>query len=70
MLQILCSSVRSSVRGELLARANLIFLREQPDDFFSVGNPGGIIQFFFISKYTLFQISTIYLSNLGMFLLR
>ena len=35
MLQILCSSV--SVR--LLARAKLIFLKEQPDDFFSVGNP-------------------------------
>ena len=35
MLQILCSSVRV----KLLARAKLIFLREQPDDFFSVGNP-------------------------------
>ena len=34
MLQILYSSVR--VR---LTRAMLIFLREQPDDFFSVGNP-------------------------------
>ena len=30
MLQILCSSVRV----KLLARAKLIFLREQPDDFF------------------------------------
>ena len=35
MLQILCSSVRV----KLLARAKLLFLREQPDDFFSVGNP-------------------------------
>ena len=35
MLQILCSSVKV----KLLARAKLIFLREQPDDFFSVGNP-------------------------------
>ena len=35
MLQMLCSSVRV----KLLARAKLIFLREQPDDFFPVGNP-------------------------------
>ena len=39
MLQILCSSVRA----KLLARAKLIFLREQPDDFFSVGNPDFLI---------------------------
>ena len=35
MLQILCSSVRV----KLLARAKLIFLREQPDDFFFCGEP-------------------------------
>ena len=35
MLQIVCSSVRV----KLLARAKLIFLREQPHAFFSVGNP-------------------------------
>ena len=31
--------VSSSVRVKLLARVRLIFLREQPDDFFSVENP-------------------------------
>ena len=35
MLQILCSSVRV----KLLACAKLIFLREQPDDFFFCGEP-------------------------------
>ena len=35
MPRIVCSSVRV----KLHARAKLIFLREQPDDFFSVGNP-------------------------------
>ena len=35
MLQVLCSSVRV----KLLARAKLIFLREQPDDFFFCGEP-------------------------------
>ena len=36
MLQILCSSVRA----KLHVLAKLIFLGEQRDDFFSVGNPG------------------------------
>ena len=35
MLQNLCNSVRV----KLLTRAKLIYLRKQPDDFFSVGNP-------------------------------
>ena len=38
MLQILCSSVRV----KLLARAKVIFLREQPDDFFFCGEPCSI----------------------------
>ena len=39
MQQILCSSVRV----KLLARAKLIFLREQPDDFFSVDNSESVL---------------------------
>ena len=40
MLQILCSSVRV----KLLARAKLIFLGEQPDDFFFCGEPCHVYQ--------------------------
>ena len=52
MLQILCSSVRV----KLLARAKFIFLREQPDDFFSVGNPASFETENWVSNY-IFQMN-------------
>ena len=52
MLQILCSSLRV----KLLARAKLIFLGEQPDDFFSVGNPVMSIRPIYVVHY-MFRVS-------------
>ena len=51
MLQILCSSVRV----ELPTLAKLIFLKEQPDDFFSVGNPDYIHAILLYCLLSLFE---------------